>query len=48
MKLISICILFLLFLVTCKKSTPVEEVVDQPITVGLEINGEQSHEVRVK
>mgnify|MGYP006281274107 CR=1 FL=1 len=49
MRLILICFLLGVLLITCKKSTPtVPEVDDQPMTISLEINGEQSHEVRVK
>mgnify|MGYP003347610515 CR=1 FL=1 len=48
MRVILICILFLALLVTCKKSTPITEVDDQPMTISLEVNGEQSHEVRIK
>ena len=48
MRLILICILFVTLLVTCKKSPVTSKIEDQPMTISLEINGEQSHEVRIK
>ena len=49
MRLILICFLLVALLITCKKSTPVvPEIEDQPMTISLEVNGEQSHEIRIK
>ena len=45
---IIICFLVAILLVTCKKSPIISEVDDQPTTITIEINGQQSHEVRVK
>lgn len=45
--LIFVCSL-LMFLATCEKRTPTEEQVEQPISVSVEISGQQSHEVRIK
>jgi hypothetical protein len=35
-------------LATCEKNSQPVTTEEQPITVGLEMNGKQSHEVRIK